>query len=332
MAATLSLLWESLNDFVALQGSSGASLSDIFDSLQIPDKLQIPLVSKLFKAGLCRFYLTKPSSSSSGSSKSSFSYEDFQKVTSVSFDDIYCVAETFMSWKAYGFESYHDIPDGQTPLLLSFLEILGMAREKGCSNTEASLLLGIPKLHTVVERLVSLGYVVKRMVFPMTGKLATCRVKSRTALLHLKRFAAQYDPSLDDIEIEADDGMRADINTYFRKLLEYHKVEYIAVTDAAHAIGIGSKKLIRLKDSFTNYVKSGLPGVCFFDKEIPLIYPGRTPHARVRSSLCYVHADATKAQQEHEVAMNAPLYEQSIARLRWSNGEGVSSTSLRAKL
>ena len=329
---TLSAIWESVNDFIALQGSTGASLINVFDSLKIPQKLQRPIVFRLFDAGLCQFYLVKQTSSGS-SSKIPLSFAEFKKDPTVSFDAVFCFADISMSWKAYGFESYHDIPDGQTPLLLSFLEILGMAREKGCSNTEASLLLGIPKLHTVVERLVSLGYVVKRVVFPLYGKNATCRCKSRTVLLHLKRFAAQYDSNLDGLEIEADEGMRADINTYFTKLLDFHKVQQIAATDAAQAIGIGSKKLIKLKDSFASYVKSGLPGVCFLERETNLIYPGRQPYVRMRSCLGFFQgSSSSKSQNEHEVALNAPVYEQSIARLRWSNGEGMSSTSLRMKL
>ena len=330
--ATLSAMWESVNDFIALQGSIGASLINMFDSLKIPQKLQRPTVIRLYDAGLCQFYLVVQTSSGS-SSKIPLSFAEFKKDPTVSFDTIFCFADLSMSWKAYGFESYHDIPDGQSPLLLSFLEILGMAREKGCSNTEASLLLGIPKLHTTVERLVSLGYVVKRVVFPLYGKNATCRCKSRTVLLHLKRFAAQYDPNLDELEIEADEGMRADINTYFTKLLEFHKVQQIAATDAAQAIGIGSKKLIKLKDSFASYVKSGLPGVCFLDRETNLIYPGRQPFLRMRSCLGFFQGlSSSKSQNEHEVALNAPLYEQSTARLRWSNGEGMSSTTLRMKL
>ena len=329
---TLSALWESVNDFIALQGSSGTSLINVFDSLKLPLNLHTPIVSRLFNAGQCKFYIVKQASSG-GSLKTPFSFGDYKKDQTLSFDAIFCVADACMSWKAYGFESFHDIPDGQTPLLLSFLEILGMAREKGCSNTEASLLLGIPKLHTVVERLVSLGYVVKRVVFPLYGKNATCRCKSRTVLLHLKRFAAQYDPNVDELEIEADEGMRADINTYFTKLLDYHNVQQIAATDAAQAIGIGSKKLIKLKDSFASYVKSGLPGVCFLEREVNLIYPGRQPFLRMRSCLGFFQGISTaKSQNEHEVAMNSPVYEQSVARLRWSNGEGMSSTSLRMKL
>ena len=330
--ASLSARWEGLNDFIALQGSTGASLTNVFSSLNFPKVLQLPMVCRLFNAVSCKLYLVQKKLSGV-ISRAPLSFEEFQRDIPSNFDDIYCVADVSMSWKAYGFESYHDIPDTSTPLLLSFLEILGMAREKGCTNTEASLVLGIPKLHTVVERLVSMGYVVKRVVSPLYDKLTTCRVKSRTVLLHLKRFAAQYDPTVDDLEIEADDSMRSDVNVYFTKLLDFHQIQQIAATDAAQAIGIGSKKLIKLKESFAGYVKSGLSSVCFFDHEVALIYPGRQPHPRLRSCIGFVQGPPTiKERHEHDVAMNSPVYEQSIARLRWSNGEGMSSTTLRSKL
>lgn len=329
---TLSVLWESVNDFIAIQGTNGANLSTVFESLNIPLNLQIPFVNRLFCGGKCKFYCSELTSTGEPI-KTLMTHQELRSDPPITYEKIFCVADVAMSWKAYGFESYHDIPDSQTPLLLSVLEILGMAREKGCSNTEISLLLGIPKLHTVVERIVSLGYVIKRIGLPLNGKGATCRVKSRTVLLHLKRFAAQYDPAPDDIEIEADENMRVDINYYFTKLLNFHNIQEIAATDAAQAIGIGPKKLIKLKDSFASYVKAGLAGICFIDRDVPLIYPGRQPGSRMRSCLGFVASPvALKVATDHDVAMNAPVYEQSTAMLRWSNGEGISSTILRIKL
>jgi hypothetical protein len=329
---TLSVLWESVNDFIAIQGTNGASLSTVFESLKIPLNLQRTFVNRLFVGGKCKFYRSE-STSTGDTIKTLMNHQELRSNPPIADEKIFCVADVAMSWKAYGFESYHDIPDSQTPLLLSVLEILGMAREKGCSNTEISLLLGIPKLHTVVERIVSLGYVIKRIGLPLNGKGATCRVKSRTVLLHLKRFAAQYDPTPDDIEIEADENMRVDINYYFTKLLNFHNIQEIAATDAAQAIGIGPKKLIKLKDSFASYVKAGLAGICFIDRDVPLIYPGRQPGSRMRSCLGFVASPiALKVATDHDVAINAPVYEQSTAMLRWSSGEGISSTILRVKL
>lgn len=329
---TLSILWESVNDFIALQGASGASMSNVFAALEVSPYLQLPIINRLFGSRLCKFLLSK-NVESGATEKVLMTFKEFQSIIQIPFETLYCVADASMSWKAYGFESFHDIPDTQSPLLLSVLEILGMAREKGCSNTEISQLLGIPKLHAIVERVVSLGYVVKRIVLPLNGKGATCRVKSRTVLLHLKRFAAQYDPTADEIEIEADENMRVDINNYFTKLLNYHNVQEMAATDAAQAIGIGSKKLIKLKDSFASYNKAGLAGICFIDREVPLIYPGRQPAARMRSCLGFVPSPPSfKIETDHEVAINSPVYELSTAMLRWSENEGISSTILRVKL
>lgn len=329
---TLSILWESVNDFIALQGASGASMSNVFAALEISPYLQLPIIIRLFGSRLFKFLLSK-NVESGATEKVLMTFEEFQSNIQIPFETLYCVADASMSWKAYGFESFHDIPDTQSPLLLSVLEILGMAREKGCSNTEISQLLGIPKLHAIVERVVALGYVVKRIVLPLNGKGATCRVKSRTVLLHLKRFAAQYDPTVDEIEIEADENMRVDINNYFTKLLNYHNVQEMAATDAAQAIGIGSKKLIKLKDSFASYVKAGLAGICFIDREVPLIYPGRQPAPRMRSCLGFVPSPPSfKIETDHEVAINSPVYELSTAMLRWSENEGISSIILRVKL
>lgn len=307
-------------------------MSSVFAALEISQCLQIPIINRLFGSGMFKFLLSR-NVPTEATEKALMTFEEFQKDNTISFDTLYCVADVSLSWKAYGFESYHDIPDSQSPLLLSVLEILGMAREKGCSNTEISQLLGIPKLHAIVERIVSLGYVIKQIVLPLNGKGASCRVKSRTVLLHLKRFAAQYDPTVDDIEIEADENMRVDINYYFTKLLNYHNVQEIAATDAAQAIGIGSKKLIKLKDSFASYVKAGLAGICFIDREVPLIYPGRQPAVRMRSCLGFVPSPPSfKIETDHEVAINSPVYELSTAMLRWSENEGISSIILRVKL
>ena len=160
---TLSILWESVNDFIALQGASGASMSNVFAALEISPYLQLPIIIRLFGSRLCKFLLSK-NVESGATEKVLMTFEEFQSNIQIPFETLYCVADASMSWKAYGFESFHDIPDTQSPLLLSVLEILGMAREKGCSNTEISQLLGIPKLHAIVERVVALGYVVKRIV------------------------------------------------------------------------------------------------------------------------------------------------------------------------
>ena len=59
---------------------------------------------------------------SGATEKALMTFEEFQKDNTISFDTLYCVADVSLSWKAYGFESYHDIPDSQSPLLLSVLE------------------------------------------------------------------------------------------------------------------------------------------------------------------------------------------------------------------
>jgi hypothetical protein len=217
---SLCTIWSTVIDFIALHGSHGANVSNVFEILKISENLQLckAIVFQIFSGKFCCFYLLERSSSGSCSKKllsSSDHYKDFN--TQMDFNTTLCVANVSLSWKAFGFESYQDIPDSQSPMLMSVLELLGIAREKGCVNTEISLLLGIPKIYSVVDRLIYCGCVVKQMIIPI-GRSGNSRVKTRSVVFHLKRFASQYDPAADLVSIEADDSMRQNINKYLIRL------------------------------------------------------------------------------------------------------------------
>jgi hypothetical protein len=328
--SSLSYLWESLNDFISLQGSKGAIMSTVFETLKMPEKIHKPFMMKLYASELYEFYDKK-----SLNGRRMVTLKDFQENHDLKLCDILCVTSAYSSWKAFGFESFYDIPDSSNSMNMAVIELLGMAREKGCSNVEISQLLGVPKLHQISDKLIIVGIASRKVIMPAGKKSNKSRVKSRTIILHLRRFGAAYDPTGDHVELECDDAAKEDINIYSRKLLDHFEIDHIASTDFAAAIGVPAKRLFKLKDSFANQLKVGVAGVAFDERECVLLYPGRNFKTSVKMRSCLVLVDGGEiltSGELHSVAMNAPLYEQTVAALRWKGEEGMSSTTIRVKM
>ena len=338
---SLSHLWESINDFVALLGSKGCPLSKAFDAVGLHnDALRRRFTQKLRDQGKHEITEIKMSEKSTTAEKQA-------NVLSTYGSSLLCKAKSSADfWKAIGIETFMSIPDSQ--VLTSLLELLGMARGHGILTTEACQKLGVSQLYTVVERGVALGVIVKRTVIPGPTGIsvpASQRVKSRTVILHLRRFAAEYNPIADRASFEADDQMKEDVCRYIKKFMRTFSRTSVFFTDIDNAIGCCPRTL---RNAFADELQKRDTGIRLYGLTIREDSGGTSLYSdnhRGRISFALVDDDlimpsptalsASGQQQEMdeccpEVVANSALYEQASARIRWNGSKGVLSHHIRS--
>ena len=334
---TLSLLWEAINDFVGLHGTKGCPLSKAFDFVGINnDALRRRFTEKLRDQGKHEIIEIKIPET-----------EKQAHVPKTYGSSLQCIAKSSADfWKAIGIESFMSIPDSQ--VLTSLLELLGMARSFGILTTEACQMLGVSQLYTVVERGVALGVVVKRTVIPGPAGIsvpASHRVKTRTVILHLRRFAAEYNPIADRASFETDDQMKEDVCRYIKSFMRTFSRTSVFFTDIDNAIGCCPRTL---RNAFADELQKRDTGIRMYGLTIREDLGGTSLYSdnhRGRISFALIDDDFTmpppttaqsvSGQQDldecsPEVIANAALYEQASARIRWNGSKGVLSHHIRS--
>lgn len=335
--ASLCSIWEALTDFIALRGSRGCLLSVAFNTLNISNTLRQHFANKLYRTrGRYTISIVPENVQSARSSTSS-------STVSQDFSLMLCKAAPADFWKAVGVETLPNIPD--IPLLASLLEILGLARGDGLLATEACQMLGMSQVYTIVERGVALGMIVKRTVMPLhllaTQAAHPTRVKSRTVILHIRRFANLYDALSDGAFLEAEDQMKVDISRYIKKMMKHFSRTSLAVTDIAAAIGCAPRHLrIGFADELQKKESTALRDLTVIElPDVAVIYPSRTVSKRMCVSLVTSSFNESgdagmKAAQDVEdhssdVTANSALYKQVSTRIRRNGSEGLLAHHIR---
>lgn len=113
--SSLSVSWESIIDFIALHGENGAIVSEVFKAMPINENLKPYILSRLSASGLCRLFVLGDSTLIESSDIRNHLYTN-----------MLCIADISLSWKAYGLESYHEVPEDAFPLILKVFQILGV--------------------------------------------------------------------------------------------------------------------------------------------------------------------------------------------------------------
>ena len=329
---TIAQLWVDVNDYISLHGTRGCTLHKVFDALSVPDLIRRSFAAKLRDGAVAGRYTCKQLKgdvhcSSSFSSKERYDLVHYQST----------VADF---WKAIGIEGYAGTAD-DIPLLIPLLEVIGIARDRGVLLTEASHSLGVSsvKLYTVVERGAALaGVIVKRNVYAAQPG-GSKRINSRTVILHLKRFEAEYDPITDGVCIEADDHLKVDISRFTRKLIVGYNRRSLALSDVSSALGCDIRTFrAALFDGPSK--DSWLVNMTILDEKNDfLVYPGRGVAKRQCISIAGPSCGSVEgllpstsddtALITPAVIANAALYEQTFARLRWSRKGGIVAHRIR---
>lgn len=97
------------------------------------------------------------------------------------------------------------------------------------AKSKGPLRLTMSNIHPYADKSVVSGIVVKRIVMPSRGNIAsvsspppvTPRSKhSYAALLHLRRFACEYEPANDGLEFHAGDDVKESVFLFVRRVLQ----------------------------------------------------------------------------------------------------------------
>lgn len=203
-----------LKDFIGLHGSSGANLGKVLEKQKIPKLIGLRLIKNIM--------------TNDGGEDEEWKYSLIDKPNELKlYDEIFfndritdinkiiIHPPNSQWWKSFGLHSNDVIHvlQSESIFLLKITELLALAGTDGIIVTEFSKLLDIPfkVYHYVIDRLVALDIVTKRMIIPINKyelNVSTSsghRIKSAINIVHLMRFARFYNPIIHHASIAYDD-------------------------------------------------------------------------------------------------------------------------------
>jgi hypothetical protein len=243
MEVPIHQLLDKVVDFIALQGRKGASWS----AVQTKFALGNSSVKYIIKCLLKRTFKIKCKSDSNISEI----VADDQVNDNILLIDNLCAPEADQH-RSFGLNSLIDIPNDPA---YSIIELLGQAAEKGLVINEIIKALNIKLLHPFIDRLVSMGIVVKRIVVP---KKASTHEFTRTNILHLKRFALA--PLDDTLLYELADDVLSSTCHHIALLLGERQLERIKVSDLTKELNVNNRIMQALrKKVLNNQIKNYFP-------------------------------------------------------------------------
>jgi hypothetical protein len=225
-------LWIQVKDYIALTGSQGCLLSTAFEFCHVDNKRLKGLLYSMIKSRLKDWVIEGPDAS--------LSMIDIATICSTT----KVIAPMYESMKAFGWQATQQ---ELLPQILSTLELLGAARDKGCTALEIGKHLKTSKVHHVVDKLAAMNVVTKRVVRAASrGKVGGHF--TRNIVLHLKRFAAEYIPIKYGFvfEVSRESKMLILVMVH-NKLLEHNRTS-MRIADVALLIGLTSRDMIDLRE------------------------------------------------------------------------------------
>jgi hypothetical protein len=229
--ATVLQAWDRILDYIALQGSKGCTLSRAFEAVGIPAE-----------KGALQGYLSMQMKQKLPIEWSVQGAAD-NRLNSA---EITITAPVHESLKAYGFH----IPQELTPQMMTALEMLGAARDKGCLVTDISKQLKMSKIHHIVDKLALLGVVTKRAV-RMDKRSKQQQHFQRHVILHLKRFASDFDPQKYNFAFEIGKNSKMVLIALIREKLHElssEGVKSIRIADIASLMELSTRDMMEIRE------------------------------------------------------------------------------------
>eukprot|EP01041_Mallomonas_annulata_P001905 gene1905-3686_t len=325
------------SDRISLNGRAGMSWGELTTLLSINSiKLSIYIAKKLLISGqftfICRLHRIIDQS-------------ELENIIFKESMDVLVIASMNLIWQSLGIQQCSEIPTEQALLVL---EYIASSREKGRLIPEISKELNIKLVHPFIDKITSLGLVIKRMV-NCTAKSPQSRINTRTNILHLKRFAPLYIPAIDNLKFEADDTIKDCISNIMAEKLLKRKINFMRADIMSKILNIGYRSMTLFRAIHTSYQKYSASPIKFFLQECS-IYVKRTREEQIKQVWCVGLNENFKKNENNyndidnnnnntsntntnrkrligqSVTMNAPLYQQAMNLLN-DNKEGLVSNS-----
>ena len=256
MASDFTSLVRNFRDHIAVAGTNGITASTLFDEMHVSDRVGMYILKKLMKRKEGWVINGVIDDLTEEAIESMLCLDNLKNIT--------IIAPDYVIWNILGIDSVtvrEKLPD----IALVLLSIVAGTKERGCLITDASKLMNSPKIHSVVEKLALYGIIFKRMLIPNNLKGIGSRVACRTNILHLKRYAAEYDPSVDNCFFESDDDVKQSIIDYIVLIMKTRKVSSISTSALNKVMGISRRKMHLIRSTMAT-VK--MPRIHFFEGEI----------------------------------------------------------------
>ena len=315
-------------DFIALQGRGGAAwitvvrhlVSTGFEVEKLPHNTLIGLLAAKYG-----FRVENK--------------EDILNAETLSAAKTVLYAPLMESWKSYGLKNFVDIPTGSA---LSILEALGQARHDGIIITELSKQLSIKSIHHLVDKLIALDLVHKRIVSPVSKNEKNPReCTSRTNIIHLSRFSSSYDPTVDKLCFQVEDSTIESLCDKIASFMRDKNVTLMTSKKVGEEFSFHPKQMVTLREK-VNAVKdrnfSSFPIRFLSEDELDdkgNIYDVDYNNGQKKWFVSLNKPENSNVDSLHRLGegsfMNMSYYEQSVYHLN-SSKDGVTNTDLRIKL
>lgn len=251
-----------------------------------------------------------------------------------------CIPPAEVVRKAMGYLSHEDnLPDFEEGHAV--LSKIAKAGARGAVMVEIESNATLRKnVANVVDRLVSSGVLIKRLVIPDNSK-SKKRVNAVCTILHLKKFAKFFRPELDGLYVQPDETVRDDVLRFFRRTIEQHQLAYLPTADLSLFINVHKRHIQYLRTVIFQATRQGEQFPVNFVEQLcaPVNRRNNRKFTRFRYGWCIVLGPIT-GDRDRDIAFalspdvqfdrlrDLGLYEQIDWRLRRSV-EGLSANDLR---
>ena len=312
-------------DYVALRGRLGAPLRDIMDHLtslhQFLEKRMDSILPTLLQQLVARFDF--------GAKSVDGNVLDYNTLGLIE-DGGSLFAPIHETWRSWGLKNFAELPVDST---MSIMELLGKSREKGMLVTELSNELGIKCIHQYIDRLSMMELIQKQIVYPLTkGAKNRRRCNARTNIIHLKRFFAYYDPTLDELQFESEEAHLDILCERIAGILRSLGIKYMSSKDCSSHLKLNHKQMVTLRCRVVNLQHRSSYCPIRFESEELNAHTSSSESCQ-RKWIVRLH-EVSQATNDERVnmgkrcAFNLPLYEQSIYHLN-STSEGMTVTDFK---
>ena len=209
------------------------------------------------------------------------------------------------------------------------LEHVGKMKEKGALLTSISKDLGINQFHNVIDKLVTLGLVVKRMVAPNHQR----STRIRTNILHLKRFENSFVPSDHELQLEAAETVRMNLYNLINYALIQRNIDYMSISDMSKILDMKLSFLIKNKGHIFPNSKRNLYPIIVFELEYAKLNYGK--HMIMKTWCVGKNPDYNPSEMPLSESLrmfgtgsykNLPFHHQALHHLQYSTNGMTTST------
>lgn len=223
------ILYE-IKDHISLCGRLGCIFADILDVYKLSHDVGQVIAIRLQLQG----FIFQKCNESEEEINVAAAHRLFDTTTLV-------IAPQKYTYLAFGIRVPEDIPNSDQCLIV--LEYLGAARERGCLTNDlvSKLACKAGAIHTVLDRLVTLELVIKRIVVIPSVRKAIFLTK--TNIIHLKRFAPFFDPATYGYSFAPDDSVKIHVSNIMAEHLIKMKRPVISCSEIAKIMNIGYRNM-----------------------------------------------------------------------------------------